>query len=138
MNVRIGARIYIGFIAIIVITLSAIACSVYSQNIISDQNAASHDLEEEARKILTINIQASKLTGAAEQYRLFPKLEQTAAMEQARTAIEQEAQQRTSAVLAEGRRRIYAQMYQLAQAMRPDLERLAMGAKSLSEARAHG
>jgi methyl-accepting chemotaxis protein len=135
MKIGIRARLYIGF-SLLVFTAGIIGLySLYQQARMSEQYAIRARFESGARIVLAISGHATHLAGLVDHYRLDPKPDQIAAMEQARDAIEASSATLITLARSSDRQDLYAQMRDHAQALKPELARLAATGTSLSEAR---
>jgi methyl-accepting chemotaxis protein len=135
MKLGIRLRLYAGFALLVVIATGIGGFSLYRQGIVNEQYAARGRLELIARTIFTVNSQAARLAGEAEQYRLAPAPERIAALEQARRGIEETAESLIGLAVVEARRKLYGEIHDTARALKPELERLAAAGATLTQAK---
>ena len=136
MKLGIRQRLYAGF-ALLVLTATCLGIySIYQQSVVNAQYAVRTHLEEIARLILVNDGLAGRLTGLAEQYRLAPAPERIAELEQTRREIEEIGEKLIGLSTDAARRKIYVEIRDTAQALKPELDRLTAAGAAMSQAKA--
>ncbi|GJD29121.1 hypothetical protein PMNALOAF_0353 [Methylobacterium adhaesivum] len=131
MQFGIRSRLYAGFGSLMVVAAALGGISYHQLSDVAAQYETRGRYESIARMVYMENALAAQLTGDAEQYRLVPKAEQIAPMEQTRREIEHIGDTLIADDLSDERRRFYAEIRDGARAMKPELERLAEAGASL-------
>jgi methyl-accepting chemotaxis protein len=132
----IRSRLYVGFGILVVLASALGGFAHYQLGNITSQYDLRGRYEDRARTVYSVNMLSTKLSGAAEQYRLAPSSEQIAPMEQTRRAIEETGEKLSAEAITEDRRKIYVILRDDARAMKPELERLAAAGTNLKDAQA--
>ncbi|MCJ2069267.1 methyl-accepting chemotaxis protein [Methylobacterium sp. J-030] len=135
MKLGIRWRLYAGFALLVLIASGTVGYSLYQQGVVNGKYALHGRLELIARTIFTVNSQAARLAGEAEQYRLAPASERVTTLEQARRGIEETAETLIGLAFVESRRALYVEVRDTARALKPELEHLASAGATLTQAK---
>ena len=135
MKIGIRARLYVGFAVLVAITGIIGAYAIFQQNSLNNEYRRLILVEESAQQVLTIDGLAVQLSALAERYRMAPSQERIAPMQQLRRSLADIATQRIPKALTEEARVLYQAIVDNAEAMKPELDRLAEAGAQLEAVR---
>ncbi|WP_298956581.1 methyl-accepting chemotaxis protein [uncultured Methylobacterium sp.] len=135
LRLGIRSRLYVGFAGLVVLTAGLGGFSMVQQGQLVDQYEKRALLDDLSRSSLAVSGSAATLAVLAEQYRLAPRSEQMTEIEATRRSIEETGDVMAKRAIAEDRRRLYGEIRDRAQDLKPELQRLEASGRSMAEAK---
>ncbi len=134
-RLTVRTRLYVGFGSLVMIAAGLGGFSIYQQAGLVEQYEKRALLDDLSRSALSVIVSTKSMSGQAEQYRILPRPELIAGIEEERRSIEESGDMMAKRSIAEDRRKLYAEIRDQARDLKPDLQRLAAAGRGMAEAK---